>query len=1163
MVATWGEYEGRGVYVLGDINDTGVEELVHALSARDIEVFSDQSVASGTALQSTARRRMEEAAVLLVVLGPSGWSDEQHQLVTKTAGRNEPVIPVMVGSPSQDARADFRRRFDHLQSFDLDEKDAFERLIATIRGFVVSRPAPGRVAGRFEEIVSILVDGSDTDRATLLERVIDGDIIDEGGLADELGALVRTHYSASSKMNMAVALRDPNAFASIRSWMLSVLIWLEPAKPDTAELVLEHLDEAHEPERMVRFWALAGIIQRNSPIRDRAIQFARRDPSAEVANLADLASGEARAGVERRMRAALKTRGFENSWNVLRALRIVAAPALVQNVIDALNREEDGRSLTYDALLALSHPGMAAVAASILPTDPGYERLVSLVLETARSATLIARRAFARLLATLNRDEVGRAFTAVAGPADRVLVRRLLGEVDHARDESVGLAPLMAGYVPDTIDVITDDIGIGEDVETLASVILAKDVVPPLAIGLFGEWGSGKTFFMRSIDAAAKRLATRARDQKSNQFCSDIVQIHYNAWHYVDTSLWASLVNHLLDGLSAHLAPVADPAVEQAALTLQLDSVKADIAAASAERDVAAKQLAATSVELRSKIVERERSEVKLRDLRARDFRAVLEAAPQLQTNIQNALRDVGAPAALDSVAGLNRAISQSYSLGGRAAALVASILKGGNVLLVLGGIALILLSPPAFAWLVAKYITPHAAFLSALAAQIVVVAGTLTGVVGQGLKRAKTAFDTLAAAKKAIDDRLTAMRQQPSAEEVALEDELAAARAREHEAAKQVTLATARATAIEERLAVIENSRSLGYFIAERSKSDDYRQHLGLISMVRRDFEGLVRYLREQRARGDTRVDRIILYIDDVDRCPPEMVVDILQAVHLLLAFELFVVVVSVDPRWLLRSLETKFDHLNSELVTDGSATPQDYLEKIFQIPFTVRPMDDLSFDRMMRRLLAPTDDRVDLPPITADASITLEDIMTGEVVPAGPAGPAEPAAAPAPPIELAELARAIAISTAETDFAGSLHALLETPRSAKRFANIYRLLKASSSIRLIGLGGSGLATGFEVPMLLLAAVVGDSASAAILFPEFVANARAGKTRWWVAGKEVASATDEAKRDAPSVAALRRRIAEVAEGATFPRRPELVVDWIPRVARFSFLTARVYLDAR
>ena len=69
----------------------------------------------------------------------------------------------------------------------------------------------------------------------------------------------------------------------------------------------------------------------------------------------------------------------------------------------------------------------------------------------------------------------------------------------------------------------------------------------------------------------------------------------------------------------------------------------------------------------------------------------------------------------------------------------------------------------------------------------------------------------------------------------------------------------------------------------------------------------------REPDAAGDTlpRIDRIVLYIDDLDRCPPDRVVEVLEAVHLLLAGELFVVVVAVDPRWMLRAIRYHYRDL------------------------------------------------------------------------------------------------------------------------------------------------------------------------------------------------------------------------------------------------------------
>ncbi|MEZ5024500.1 MAG: P-loop NTPase fold protein [Chitinophagales bacterium] len=50
------------------------------------------------------------------------------------------------------------------------------------------------------------------------------------------------------------------------------------------------------------------------------------------------------------------------------------------------------------------------------------------------------------------------------------------------------------------------------------------------------------------------------------------------------------------------------------------------------------------------------------------------------------------------------------------------------------------------------------------------------------------------------------------------------------------------------------------------------------------------------EQITNDLKVERIVLYIDDLDRCPPKKVVEVLQAIHLILAFPLFVVVVGVD---------------------------------------------------------------------------------------------------------------------------------------------------------------------------------------------------------------------------------------------------------------------------
>jgi predicted KAP-like P-loop ATPase len=95
------------------------------------------------------------------------------------------------------------------------------------------------------------------------------------------------------------------------------------------------------------------------------------------------------------------------------------------------------------------------------------------------------------------------------------------------------------------------------------------------------------------------------------------------------------------------------------------------------------------------------------------------------------------------------------------------------------------------------------------------------------------------------------------------------------------------------------------------------------------------------------------------------------LEAIHLLLAFPLFVVIVAVDVRWLSKSINKYFaemllipDLLNPERDIHKlghhsmgvSATTQDYLEKIFQVPYWLPLIDKTSCLKLLHGLLTPT---------------------------------------------------------------------------------------------------------------------------------------------------------------------------------------------------------------
>ena len=96
-----------------------------------------------------------------------------------------------------------------------------------------------------------------------------------------------------------------------------------------------------------------------------------------------------------------------------------------------------------------------------------------------------------------------------------------------------------------------DRLGIEPEVEALCWVIAARDTVPPLSVGLFGDWGSGKTTFMALMQARIRDLAEQSRTRPESPWCGNVMQISFNAWTYADDNLWASLVTDIFTALAA------------------------------------------------------------------------------------------------------------------------------------------------------------------------------------------------------------------------------------------------------------------------------------------------------------------------------------------------------------------------------------------------------------------------------------------------------------------------------------------------------------------------------------------------------------------------------------------------------------------------------------
>ena len=644
--------------------------------------------------------------------------------------------------------------------------------------------------------------------------------------------------------------------------------------------------------------------------------------------------------------------------------------------------------------------------------------------------------------------------------------------------------------------ILANDLSAGEDLlgverqaRVFAEVIAARDLKPPLAIGLFGEWGAGKSFFMDRIADEVDSLAIDQADPHS-LYCHRVCQVRFNAWHYMDSHLWASLAGRVFDGLAQHLGPGdADPAARRKELRRRLESSREESERATAVQEAADKQLREAQGTVARLELRREQELRSFRALFDRQVRRIVveqleaEAADAPDSPEARALADVGA--AIDTLAmpgvtaevlaGREEAraiLDRARSLAGR----VHGLLKAVTPVGVWWIVPIVLVALP---FLVAPLLEV-AVGLDRAFAQRMLPAGELLAFGFWVLKKGRDqldALDRLVVGAETLERRAertrAALLADPTAEQKEALQLRAAAEGALVDARRRAADAETMLSRTEAQLAELEAGRLVYDFVADRAgNGSDYRRRQGIVSVVRRDLEELKALLdgwREEPGFSGHGVDRIVLYIDDLDRCPAEQVVDVLQAVHLLLAFELFVVVVGVDARWLERALKVRYPTMlggHGDGLHHEAASAHDYLEKIFQVPYTLPDMQRPGFEDLLGALL-PVEGEIVLPPPEDPGALDTQELvmdldLDAEVAPApdddvelqsvDEPGPAmlelELDAEPEPDdVELVEAPRTVALEAHEQIAARALHGFLPTPRLTKRFANIYRLLRVSVS--------------------------------------------------------------------------------------------------------------------
>jgi hypothetical protein len=598
----------------------------------------------------------------------------------------------------------------------------------------------------------------------------------------------------------------------------------------------------------------------------------------------------------------------------------------------------------------------------------------------------------------------------------------------------------------------SDPLLIRPDVEAFAALLASKSLEPPLSIGLFGPWGSGKTTFLRRLQRAVRRRAaeakaaeakaaeakTKAPSEKTQPtpYVSNIVHVDFNAWHFAEDALTSSFVDTIFRELSSYITE-QETSFGKAWTKLKeekLETTKRTLEAAQAVENAA-----------RAAVTDAETALTSARN-----------QAAQLTTNLQSfvqavwdATKDSLQSSKVVSESGVLEAVGDTVKSGAELRAKLDSIrTRPARLLSDLGWrssllfAAMVLVVPPLVAWAVSQIPSQVGQeFISAGTTVLVIVGGWLrtatqaVSKVDQAIAQVSERYESQIAADPNVQRAQTELSE---AQTSAVTAELRVQAAREALMKAQTEVASATLPAQMLRL------------VSDRIEEKTYNKELTTLSLARADLSALSKILRDQKElaalvadvssppvdAGDTPVrrpvDRVILYIDDLDRCKPADVVRVLQMVHMLLAFELFVVVVAVDARWIEESLIDSYKWLGGKNGTasvdsstnghsepqraTGHVTPQDYLEKIFQISFWLEPMTSARTARYLGSLVRTQAREQGL--VTG----LPKDGLTGD--------------------------RMVEIAGIELDYMRYLAAYAgPSPRRVKRLVNAYRLIKARLS--------------------------------------------------------------------------------------------------------------------
>lgn len=137
-----------------------------------------------------------------------------------------------------------------------------------------------------------------------------------------------------------------------------------------------------------------------------------------------------------------------------------------------------------------------------------------------------------------------------------------------------------------------------------------------------------------------------------------------------------------------------------------------------------------------------------------------------------------------------------------------------------------------------------------------------------------------------------------------------------------------------------------------------DYNAELGFIHRVEADLRRVLASVpRRKRKDGAEQNLRVVVFIDDLDRCSPTKVAQVVEAVNLFLAgdFNDCMFVMGMDTEMVAAALQAAHKEMIAQLPADaGIPVGWRFMDKFVQLPFLIPPTEDAGLEQYTTSLLS-----------------------------------------------------------------------------------------------------------------------------------------------------------------------------------------------------------------